>query len=228
MRRSTAAPTPGDGLVRATSGWMIERFAPKASRSSAPATCRDSSSLAASATASAARPGRERVVVDEPERLAGAERNAVEERVREVGVRREVALADGAEHPYLRRLAVVQRRDETRRDLRPDPCDPGREPVRHSHHHRADGILGRERPLPDAMAPEQAAVEAGDLVGGDAHPLPRRHAGGHAVDGVSALDRPLDDAARLAHALDGVGRDLDGLVRPRSAYDLVDREVAAP
>ena len=75
------------------------------------------------------------------------------------------------------------------------------------------------------MAPEQAAVEAGDLVGGDAHPLARRHAGGHAVDGVSALDRPLDDAARLAHALDGVGRDLDGLVRPRSAYDLVDREV---
>ena len=64
-------------------------------------------------------PRRERVRVDERDALFGEELEVSEEPGREVCHRREVALADRAEHVDARPLVLVQRAHDPLRDLRP-------------------------------------------------------------------------------------------------------------
>ncbi len=79
----------------------------------------------------------ERVVVHQHQRLAGCELEIVEEPFHEIGVGREICLADRAEHPDPGRCARVQPVDDELRELGANPRISLREPVGELHHRRA-------------------------------------------------------------------------------------------
>ena len=81
---------------------------------------------------------------------------------------------------------------------------------------------GRVGPSADAVVLDQPPVEGRDLLERHAVLLARADSGGDAVDLVSALHHPLHERARLAHALDRLGRELDRLAAPGDAHDVGD------
>ena len=95
-------------------------------------------------------------------------------------------------------------------------------------HRRADDLGRRIRPGSDAVVLDQPPVEGGDLLERDPDLLARADPRRGAVHLVSARDHPLDERARLAHALDRLGRELHGLRFARDAHDVCDGQPATP
>jgi hypothetical protein len=80
---------------------------------------------------------------------------------------------------------------------------------------------------PDQVVFDQPPVEMRDLLEGYADLLPCAHARRHAVDLVSTLDHALDERPRLAHALDRLWGDLDGLGAAGDAHDVANGKAAS-
>ena len=154
------------------------------------------------------RPGRERVRVEERERLLRLELDLAEEAVSEIGHCRKVGLAERAQHPDAGVLAAVQGGCQTLGDLGADTGRAAGEGVGEPDHRRPHDLRRRVRPGSDKVVGDQGAVEVPRLLGGDGDLLPRAHAGRHPVDGIASLQHAYDERPRLAHALDGVGREL--------------------
>jgi len=110
-----------------------------------------------------------------------------------LGVRSEIALAHGAKQANRWRVLPVQRSDQPLGEIGPAAGRPGGEPVGHPQHRRPDDVCRRLRPLADAVALDQPAVELLDVPRLDRHALARGDTGREAVHDITAVEGALDD-----------------------------------
>ena len=170
------------------------------------------SSARASATASAACRSRTNFG-KQRQRFARFELGGAECAVREVGILRQIRLADGAERAHRRRLTGVERGDERVGHLRAGTLESRDDRVGQSNQRGAYDVL-RQRAEAHEVARNRRAVERLRLglvhrgVAAHANPVVTPYAGVPAA-------AVLDDRASGAHARRGIGRDRDGLAETR-------------
>ena len=174
-------------------------------------------------------PGREGVVVDEPDRLAGGERDVSEEGMHEIGVRGEVGLTQGAEHAA---PAATRRRSARRRCARRARAGHRSSRLRA----RSPGVSIDARttssgaPLPWPIRWLRTRLRSNSALSllGDGDALPRCR------DPVvtpytlrAPFDRLFDDRSCFGHTFESNGGQLHRLAVTSDAYDVLDREVLA-
>ena len=123
---------------------------------------------------------RERVPVEEGERLARFEVEFAQYAVGKVGVQCEVGLTDRPERADPRHIAVVQRADVRQRNLGPGSLVAGGESVRMTEERCAHDLVGSRRTESDEVTGDRGAVERRRVsrahVGVATHPDARGHA----------------------------------------------------
>ena len=147
--------------------------------------------------------------------------------VGQVGHRRQVGLAERAQHPHAGRLTRVQRIDEPRRQLGAHPGGAACEPVHQPQQRGPDDVGGRVRPLAHPVAGEQELVEVLELAGVHRHARVRADAGGEAVDGRVRPHRLVHDLPACGHPLDRLGRKLDPAAAAGHVADTASGQVEA-
>ena len=202
-------------------------LAAKASQSSAAATVHASSRRTASASASAARPvPNELLLISEMPSLAARGMSPQMPYARSASGPRSLWPAE----PSMRTRGVSSAlsASTTRAEqLGAHARGALGEAVREPHHGRAHD-LARSIRARAAMrwSREQAAVVGVHLAGAHAHALAHADAGRDAVD-AGAVDDALDHVARSLHARDRIRRHLDALAAAGDAHDVSEREPLA-
>ena len=171
--------------------------------------------------------GRERVRVDERERLAAGQCEVAEDAVRQVGHRRQVGLAERAQHPHAGRLTRVQRIDEPRRQLGAHPGCAACEPVHQPQQRGPDDVGGAYGPWPTRWLGSRSWLKSSRLAGVHRHARVRADAGGEAVDGRVRPHRLVDDLPACGHPLDRLGRKLDPAAAAGHVADTASGQVEA-
>jgi hypothetical protein len=138
---------------------------------------------------------REGVVVEERSAFAGLELHLSDERVGELGHRREIGLADRSDRPDPGRFALVQGSHEPVGQLRPDPGRALGEMIGETQHRCPDDVVRRGGSLADDVVADHPGRVALGLARLDPDPLQDADGGVRAVDRIATAEGRPDDLA---------------------------------
>ena len=148
--------------------------------------------------------GRERVVVDHRHALAGLEPepDPLDQRRGHIAHRRQIGLAQRAQHSYRDRPPLVERLYNQIGQLGPDPCCGPGEIVRQPQEGASHDLIARRRALADPAVHDKQPVELVNILRVDGDPLERAGTGRKPVDRRTLRTHLLEHLPGTTHPLD--------------------------